>query len=405
MNRSSIDGRVAALLVAFLFVSRGEVLAGAAQEQQPGADARGNSEHLGQPKKPEDVQNLVGTVRALSAPGTKAQKKSVRDIAARSLGNPDPASKEALTPVYLRLLDDSDETIKGAAARACAKLHATEAAPKILEVLSKAPREKYSATNPQWMTPDHMEFVDSSAEALVELGHDAAIDEILSRDELMVNSSFSGPLVARYGAKALPKVLELARKKDQRRNGALSAIVALRDETAAPDLLRLTNDDDKEIARSAIHALADMPMKSVANIVQARELFKQKLSSADRFIRGYAYSGLIRVDPSGGLPTAMESLRKDPAVRLDILYALIRNPLKAVVPYLKDYIAEDEKWEPNDTTGRAVAAQAIFKATGERVPYKGVERELSLYEKGLRPDPYDPYGKDGAHMKPARIEK
>ena len=354
---------------------------------------------------PEEVQNLVTMLHALSKPDLETNGKSQRDAVARLLGNPDPASKEALAPVYLRLLDDKDEVIKGAAARACAKLHAREAAPKILEILSKAPREKYSTTNPQWMTSEHMEFVNSAALALVDLGHEGALDEILSRDELMVNSSFGGPLVARYGAKALPKVLELARKKDQRRNGALAAIVALRDEAAASELIRLTNDDDREIARSAVHALADMPMKSAANIGLAGEVFKQKLSSTDKFTRGYAYSGLIRIDPAGGLPTAMESLRKDPAVRLDILYALVRNPLKAAVPYLKDYIAEDEQWEPNDPTGRAAAAQAIFKATGERVPYKGVERELRLYEKGLRPDPYDPYGRDGAHMKRARIEK
>lgn len=365
----------------------------------------GKAEHVSQPTKPADVQELVGAVHALSKPELKTIRKSERDAATKSLANPDPASKEALAPVYLRLLDDDDEVIKGAAARACAKLRVKEAAPKILEVLSKAPRAKYTATNPQWMSIDHMEFVDSAAEVLVEFDDEAALDEILSRDELMVNSNFGGPLVARYGAKALPKVLELARKKDQRRAGALAAIVALRDEAAAPDMIRLADDGDQDIARSATHALADMPLKSEANIGLVRDLLKKKLTHSDRFVRGYAYSGLIRVDPAGGLPKAMDALRKDPTIRLDILYALIRNPVKAAVPYLKDYIVEDEKWEPNDTTGRAVAAQAIFKATGERVPYKGAERELRLYEQGLRPDPYDPYGKDGAHMKPVHIQK
>ena len=72
---------------------------------------------------------------------------------------------------------------------------------------------------------------------------------------------------------------------------------------------------------------------------------------------------------------------------LDFFYALIKNPDLAMpaIPHLKVFITEDESVNPNSTVLRKVAAQVIFKTTGERVPYRGMENDRRLYM-----DPYDP---------------
>jgi HEAT repeat protein len=328
----------------------------------------------------------------------------LQEAATKALRNVSPDARH-LSKAYVSLLDDDSEKVQVAAIHGCGKLGAREAAPKILHLLSKSPRSKFTAANLPWMTMEHMAYVDEAAEVLVNFQYDPALDEILSRDELMVNVGFGGPLVAKYGAKALPKFLELIHKNDKRKLGGLVAIVNLRDEAAVPDLITLLDDPDHELAGSAAHALSDMPVKSAVNGGLVKDALRKQIRHPSRFVRGYAYSGLIRVDPNGSLPMAMEALRRDPVVRLDILYALIKNPVKEAVPYLKNYIVDDETKEPNDTTGRAVAAQAIFKTTGEKVPYKGLESELKRYEQGRIPDPYDPYGKDGAHFKKKTYER
>lgn len=311
--------------------------------------------------------------------------KNIREAALEALANVSPESTE-LKSAYLELLDNKSEKIQVAAFKGCAALKNKEAAPKILDLLSDRSRFTFIKGYFGGMGADDIDYSQQAAIALVELDYFEAIDELLSRDEIMAISSFGGPLLAKFGARALPKALTVARTdRSLRKDGAHGVIACMQDEAAIPDLIALLKDPDSEIILSAVSALARMPTTSEINKQFIEKALEEQLNNKNSYIRRKIYSGLLYHNPKKYLPLAMKALETDPFVRLSIFYALMQNPVPEAVPALKQFILKDEIENPNSTNQRAVAAQAIYKISGERVPYKGIEKDKQLY-----PDPYDP---------------
>ncbi len=327
-----------------------------------------------EPQSESDVQLLMLTA-------TKAQGET-RKAALHAL---DSASDKQihLKKNYLLLLNTNDKELQRVGMNVLAKMHAREAAPKILDLMKKVPKRRLEKFI--WM--DEMKtstpFLYSTAEALVKLDYVEAADEILSRDEIMANSNYGGSLVAKFGAKVMPKLLENYGKGGKSRDGALAAITHMKDEAAIPQLLPLTQNKDEELRKSALSALIFMPNIPEAYKDGIIRTLTPMMKDSNSSIRSRAYTGLIQLDNKKYLLPAMQALKKDSDVRLDILYALYRNPNPDAVPYLEEFIKYDETQRPNASYLRSTAAQAIFKAIGKRVPYRGLEKDQKKYK-----DPY-----------------
>lgn len=327
---------------------------------------------MARPNTEAEVRSLLAVVHGKDEAAMEAAAKALENV------SEDAAHLKA---VYVSLLDNDSERVQLAAINGCSRLKASESAPKV-RVMLKSHRPLVLTV--KGMTPDDMRFAGTAAEALATFKYYPALDDILSRDEIMGMAHFGGPLVARFGAKALPKAVELARQNNKRRQGGLVAISHMVDVAAISDLTDLVSDNDPEIASAATAALSKM--RGVHD--QDREVIIKALmraaKSSNRSARGNAYAGLLNVDPQGTLPILQDVLRKDALARLDILNSIMANRIVAAVPLLETFIRQNEKDEPTDSDHRAVAAQAIYKLTGKRVVYKGLERQQRLYK-----DPYE----------------
>jgi HEAT repeat protein len=285
------------------------------------------------------------------------------------------------------LLDDKDVKVKLAAIRACRALNASEAVPKLRKMLKGGPRFNFTRESTGGLTLDvsnlHMEV----ASALVQFKDTDSMDEILSRDEIMGISAFGGPLVAKYGASVLPKALDIARKNDARRHGALQAISWMRDESAVPQLAPLIEDKDKEIASAATRALGSIAKDAgLTNRRLAFDALDKAVHSQTEYVRMNAYEAEIESRESNEFPVTLDMIEKEKGVaRLHIFYGLMNSKRTEMVPVLKKFIQQDEIEHPNSTTDRIVAAQTIYRLIGERVPYRGLEKDRKIYR-----DPYDP---------------
>ncbi len=334
-----------------------------------------------QPRTPNEIDEL----RTLC----KGEDKNIREEALRALG---AVAEETpgLRAKYLDLLDDTDEQIQIIGLQAARKLKTKEAVPKAGELLRKRPRFHFNGRNPGGATSADILFAREVGQTLVELGDNSALDEILSRDELMAVESVGGWLVAKYGHKALPKTLNVARSNSNRKSGAVAAISKMKDPESAPDLLELTQDQDTAIACAATRALAGMARK-LPNKVSVEARLNMMLDNPDRSCRAGAYLGLLSIDSKKYLAPTLEALTKPQmhVIRLEVLYWLIRNPMPEAIPYLEHMMHEDEKLNQNDSNYRREIARTIYKISGKRVPYKGLEQDLERQRQGIGPNPYE----------------
>jgi HEAT repeat protein len=368
------------------------------------------------PHNSRDADRLLEIIRSTST----AVGQTYRKVALSVLSEPDQKASAELVSKYKSLLDDTDTDVQAAAILACGKLKLTDstskivsllnresetvqiaairtsenlnaagAAPRIFEILQHQPRHHFSANSADGATPTKMQLSWSAARTLTTFRYSDALDELLSRDEILGMGSFGGPLIAEFGAQAIPKVLPIARTAGSRQGGALSVIAHIKDASAIPELLALAADNDPGIQEASISALAEMPVKSDAEKNQIETLLIQQMHSTNPNIRGYVYRGLIRGNSDRYLDILMAAARSDTAAGLDIFYGLMNHPNPRAIPYLKEFIAFDETKNPAVTLRRSVAARAIYKISGEKVPYKGVERDLADAKKGFRTDPYE----------------
>lgn len=343
--------------------------------------AQGNPSDPGQPK---DKTVTIPAAQLLEDIHGADDKKKVAAIENLEHTSPDRLD---LKPTAISLLDDKDAKVRRAAVKACRALNAVESAPKLRKLLSSGPRFHFSKTDFGGLPSDVRELHMETAAALVQFKDTDAIDELLSRDEIMGFSGFGGPLMAQYGAQVLPKVLAIARKGDMRKHGTLQTISWMRDEAAVPQLTSLVEDKDREIASAAISALGKIaPKSSAADRKRIDDSLDKAIKSPEPYVRMNAYEAQIRNRDAGEFPLTLEMILKENGlVRLSIFAGLMNSSRKEAIPILRKFIEEDEKRQPNDTNERRAAARAIFRLSGERAPYKGVEQDRQLY-----PDPYDP---------------
>ncbi len=310
------------------------------------------------------------------------QEDRLGKAASRSLLNIEAGSNDLI----LRLFNSDSKKVHLLGFQISLKLMAKEVAPKILSLLAAQPRFRIKAMDFGGATTANLEYIQQAAEALAGLADQMAIDEILSRDEIMAIPSYGGPLIAKYGASALPKIIAVARRQDTSRSeGAKTAISVMDDEAAIPLLTPLLQDNDPSIKRAAVNGLISIYKKTGADRNLVEKTLKRELDSKDAALRARAYEGLLELDSGKYLPMALEALKRDGDVRPTVLYALMRLRIQEAVPALKEFIKDDEIANPHWTTDRKMAAQAIYKITGERVPYKGLEEDQRFYK-----DPYNP---------------
>lgn len=286
-----------------------------------------------------------------------------------------PIKSPVYEELYLSLIDSTPVGLKIIGLKAAQEWGTAPAGPKARSIIRGNKIHRFGKDDLGGATPQEIELLQAAAKLLTILKDEEAIDDLLARDEIMGIHAYGGPLIARYGARALPKVVAMARKNDVRKGGALQAIHYMTDSAAIPELLNLALDQDEELANAALSALiqfADQPSYRD----RLTEVFRKQTSSRNGFIRGHAYVGLLRMDPQKNIAEAMGVIRQDEEVTLYILNELIKKPNPLAVKYLKNFILFDEKNSPGFTEGRHKAARAIFKASGEKITYQGIARDL-----------------------------
>ncbi len=331
------------------------------------------------PKTEDEVEALANTIR--NEPST-----DLEEAALQSMMNVSPDSIE-LRGKYASLLDDKSDKVQIAAMNGCARLGNKDSATKILTMLKKRDRYNlFERTGIQKPSVESIAYAGAASDALASLGYQPALEEVLSRPEVMSFPSGGGTVVAKFGAAGLSKLVEVANAKDQRRRTALAGIERIQDRAAIPQLAELVKGSDTQLATMAANALGSMRQVTGSDEELSEAALKASLASQDENLRSAAYSALLMLNPQKNLQNAMPAIKKESGtVQLHIFYALMRHPVPEAVPALEQFIHDDEKQNPNVTMYRGAAAQAIFKATGRRVPYRGVETDRKLHS-----DPYDP---------------
>jgi hypothetical protein len=361
-----------------------------------GAEPNANSvSQLLEAAKNSDTQKKQGIAMALSA--TRPQTADEVDQLIQTIHGADavlgPAAINSLSIAQtsdklpsekiVGLLDDSSTQVKTVAARLCGQNKLTTAAPKMRSMLKGAASHKIRKYDLGGAKLADMDYVQALSKSLADLGDTESLDIILSRDEVMSIDGFGGPLIAQFGASAMPKIIDLAHQNDYRKGAALQAISHTKDPSAVSSLAALARDPDKQIASAALSSLTELLANKGADKAAILNAMKADLNHKDYFVRGRAVTGLLRSDPQANLPAAMDAVMKDRGVRYEVFLELVRHPQPEAVPYLKKFIEKDGKENPNFTTDRREAAKAIFRATGEKVPYLGIEKDIRLYH-----DPY-----------------
>lgn len=319
------------------------------------------------------------------AEALRSSDRGVQTAGMKALRRVEKTARQ-LKPQAERMLDDSSERVQLGGIVVAGRIQARELAPKIRAKLAQRPRYKVRKNDFGGVTPQALEYAEEASTALVELDDFKSIDELLSRDEIMAFSSFGGPLVARFGARALPKAVALARQEDTlRSDGGRGVISSMKDPKAIPQLSELARDSDAAIASAATLALSQMPTATEEDKSKIEAVLSEQVKSTDKHVRGAAYDGLLGLAPQKHLSRALDALANDRAVRLSIINAIQKHRIMEAVPALEKFIEEDGARNPNWTPFRLAAAQTIFKLTGRRVLYQGIEKDRRVYS-----DPYDP---------------
>lgn len=343
-------------------------------QQKENADAKKNRHSP--PQSADEVRALAKALHEADADAKHAIADSLTNVS---------SSAVHLQAAYKVLLDDQDESVQAAAIRVTGKMHIKEVAPKIRALLNRRPRHRLADRRGiTKVSPADSNYVQEAVGALVELDDFDSIDEMVSHDEFMC--CMSGVLLARFGARALPKVLSQANKGWAQRQGAGSTIQFMRDEKAVPALLELLAGADPDFSARAAQAIA-----AIANNTHSEQTKKtiiaqleSRMSSPDWRVRKEIYGGLLAADATLYGPTIRNQFEKeDGLTQLEVLNAISRNRTKDAAGFLEQFIQDDEKRHPGDDDLRAVAARVLYGLTSKRVPYKGLEREQKKYK-----DPY-----------------
>lgn len=304
------------------------------------------------PKSADDVENLLDVARSTSA----EIRKSYRTAALTMLGNPEPKAVSVLGARYLSLLDDSDSDIRSVAAVACGTLGYKEAIPKLRRNLKALPKHPFNPD--EGLNFDEYRAAMGAATGLASLGDQEAVPEVLDRESLSPSWEL---LLPKFGAKALPQVVEKARsKRESVRNGALKSIAAFNDPDSLPQLKNILSDPDQNIRTAAVRGL--VRMKSAEAMTTVRAAYMNLDDSGKSTV---AMSCLELCDS----PTAMQYVKdfmskgKQGYSKTLVVMALGNSKKPEAVPYLEGLLKDA------DDGVREEAACQLARLTGKRYQY------------------------------------
>jgi HEAT repeat protein len=300
---------------------------------------------------------------------------------------------------FAELLESEDRQIRRAAVSVLHSWGARGTKGKIRNLLISLPGPKaWDYDMRTGRIPTGLEEHVGLVRALADFDSLDSLEDLIKDEKL----SYGSYLASQFGAKALPVLEQFARDSNvPLADRAKRSIGFIRDDAAIPGLVDLLNEDG-DIGGYAAEALKYMPTASQRN----REAIDSALNVASRStnpaVKKMALSAVNSRSGENAPSLTLESMvslnRLD---RLTLFYDLMQSGRKEIVPVLKEFIAWDEKAHSNplDTNQRKVAAQTIYRLSGERVHYLGVERDIEGFEACLYPDPYNPSGPGGLNMK------
>ena len=161
---------------------------------------------------------------------------------------------------FIKLLDDSDRDIRTASIINLGKLKTKEAAPKLREIVKSFSKIKYMQYKSMQVLNMRKAFKiilepGAAAMALGEMKDEEAIPILVEKfDEL---EGFGAVGLSKIGKKALPAILELAKKETDKKNSyAHRALADIEDKEAKPDLINiLKTEKDSDIRMRVLNAL------------------------------------------------------------------------------------------------------------------------------------------------------
>ena len=315
-----------------------------------------------------------------------------------------PTGSAELKGTYKELLGNKDETVRKAAIHMCGKFRNSECLPKLRALLKDTPKLKVDVDDKNEATYWTVDYARELLGSLVALNDFTCVDEIMGRDEFMA-SDLSSSYLAKFGERIMPKAIANARKSGVQRKSGLGIIRKMRDDAAIPDLVTLLQDKDNKVSLSAASALANMtqeqteitvesegqttnkhaPIQSSVSRQQIESALEAQLKHPSGDIRRNVYEGLLCLDSKKHLQTVIDSYKKETSTnQLYIFYSFAKCQIKDAVPFMEQFMKDDEVNNPNDSTRRKVAAQTIYSLTGKKVPYNGLDTDMQLYK-----DPYE----------------
>jgi len=249
-------------------------------------------------------------------------------------------------------------------------------------ILSAQPHYKFSAngfsSKPVPFGSESFQLEQQSMQALIDLGDESAIDEILSRDELVVGANAMPLIVSKFGARALAKVAAIGKDKNDPRNiYAHRAIASIRDENAVPQLIQMLKDPDLHSSSAyalgqigAVSTVAERAVDSSYNAMTLRD-------KADYLHQVIVISSGARASSPRPMNTQTmtkatnllsESIKeRDSLVEYETLQALVATRDPRIVPILENYLKDPQLPQRDpQLLDRTLAAWGLWKITGKR---------------------------------------
>ncbi|RCJ26637.1 histidine kinase [Nostoc sp. ATCC 43529] len=252
--------------------------------------------------------------------------------------------REATIPCLLKLIDNSDFSVRSSAVDVLSKLGSEAAIPGLLKLIEN----------------QDLSVSSSAADALGKIGSEIAIPGLI---KLIKNSEFylsyiAGDTLGKIGSKtAIPGLIKLIKYPDSSvRSSTADTLGKIGSETAIPGLIKLIEDPDSSVRSSAADALGRIGSEAaIPGLIKLIE-------DPDSSVRSRAADALGQIGSEAVIPELIK-LIQDPnySVRSSAADALGQIGLEAAIPGLMKLI------EDPDSSVRYSAADALGKIGLEAV--------------------------------------
>ena len=309
------------------------------------------------PETVNDVSEIVNIIRS-------ANNEEEKEDALHALKEIKEDDKH-LESEFIKLLDDSDRDIRTASIINLGKLKTKEAAPKLREIVKSFSKIKYIEYKSMHVLNMRKAFKiilepGAAAMALGEMKDEEAIPILVEKfDEL---EGFGAVGLSKIGKKALPAILDLAKKETDRKNAyAQRALADIEDKEAKEDLINILKTEKNRDIRMRVlvalkrHMFDDEVLELVKNLYEKEKdtmfltamrtkkaipfLVNILANDKDRNARRAAVGILDDITDESVIPALEKALKdSDSEVREVAVYALIPIADRDSLMRLKDYI-------------------------------------------------------------------